>query len=292
VAIIGNVSASVLPPPEEWARLAPAPGSVVWRYASDPRLLLTAGYALVLQVAHPTVGAGVSEHSRFREDPWGRLLRTLDGFYGLVYGGPQAAAELGRRLRALHATIKGAGGRSYHALEPEAYAWVHATLAITIVHGHARIGSPLEPCERQLFLQQWLAAGRLLGVGASDLPADWPRLERYFDQMVRDRLEPTAAVDDVLDTLRAPGPPPPPWPLPLRAGWPFVGSALTHALALVTTGMLPPVLRERFGLSWSTIQQLELGLLARSLRATTPALPDATRIIGPGYLRWRRAAIK
>src|ERR687887_27077 len=115
------MSPTVLPPPEEWARLAPAPGSVVWRCASDPRVLLTAGYALVLQVAHPTVGAGVSEHSSFREDPWGRLLRTLDGFYGLVYGGPESAAELGRRLLALHRTIKGvtAGGRPYHALEPE-----------------------------------------------------------------------------------------------------------------------------------------------------------------------------
>jgi uncharacterized protein (DUF2236 family) len=166
---------------------------------------------------------------------------------------------------------------------------VHATLAIAIVHGHGRIGSPLEPCERELFWQQWRAAGRLLGVGAGDLPADWPRLSRYFDQMVRDRLEPTPAVEDVLDTLRAPGPPP--LPLPLRVGWPFVGIALTHALVLVTTGMLPPVLRERFGLGWSATQQLELGLLARSLRATTPALPGATRIIGPGYLRWRHAKI-
>src|SRR5919109_991090 len=120
--IIGVVSESVLPSPGEWARLAPAPGSVVWQRASDPRVLLTAGYALVLQVSHPTVGAGVSEHSSFREDPWGRLLRTLDAFYGLVYGGPQAAAELGRRLREMHCTIKGvtAGGRRYHALEPEA----------------------------------------------------------------------------------------------------------------------------------------------------------------------------
>ena len=118
---------SVLPPPEEWPQLAPGPESVVWRRASDPRVLLTAGYALVLQVAHPTVGAGVSEHSSFREDPWRRLSRTLDAFYGLVYGGPQAAGEAGRRLRALHRTIRGveAGGRRYSALEPEAYAKKH-----------------------------------------------------------------------------------------------------------------------------------------------------------------------
>jgi uncharacterized protein (DUF2236 family) len=288
---MGVVSESVLPPPQEWARLAPAPGSVVWRCASDPRVLLTAGYALVLQVAHPTVGVAVSEHSSFREDPWGRLLRTLDGFYGLVYGGPQAAAELGQRLRTLHSTIKGvtADGRRYHALEPEAYAWVHATLAVAIIHGHARIGRPLQPWERARFWAQWRAAGRLIGVRSGDLPPDWEGLESYFDRMVRDRLQATTAVADVLGTLRAPGPPP--LPRALRAGWPLVGGALAHVLLLVTTGMLPPVLRQRFGLAWRRNHELELELLARSLRATTPALPGAARIIGPVYLRLRRTAI-
>jgi uncharacterized protein (DUF2236 family) len=279
---------TVLPPPEEWARLAPAPGSVVWRRASDPRVLLTAGYALVLQVAHPTVGAAVSEHSSFRDDPWGRLWRTLDAFYGLVYGGPQAAAELGRRLRALHGTIRGvaAGGRRYSALDPEAYAWVHATLADAIVRGNARLGRPLEAWERESFWAQWRAAGRLVGVRLRDLPAEWRGFEAYFDRMVADRLERTAAVADVLETLRAPGPPP--LPLALRAGWPVAGPPLAHAVVLVTTGLLPAVLRDRFGLGWGRAQELELSLLAGALRTATPALPAAARIIGPAYLSLRR----
>ena len=66
---------------EEAAELVPHPGSAVWRHAGDARLLATAGYALLLQVSHPTVGAGVSEHSDFKADPWGRLLRTLDYTY-------------------------------------------------------------------------------------------------------------------------------------------------------------------------------------------------------------------
>ena len=31
--------------------------SIAWRVSSDPRLYLGAGYALLLQVAHPTVGS-------------------------------------------------------------------------------------------------------------------------------------------------------------------------------------------------------------------------------------------
>jgi uncharacterized protein (DUF2236 family) len=288
--IIAPVSRPVLPPPEEWAQLAPAPHSIVWRRAGDPRVLLTAGYALVLQVAHPTVGAGVSEHSSFREDPWGRLLRTLDAFYALVYGGPEAAAETGRRLRAFHRTIKGVATdeRRYHALEPEAYAWVHATLADAIVRGHGRIGEPLAPPDRERFWAEWRAVGRLLGVRAGDLPNDWAEFEVYVERMLRDRLERTTAVDEVLETLADPGPPP--LPLPVRVGWPVAGIPLGRALVLVTTGMLPPLLRERFGLGWSRAQALELDVLARALRAMTPALPGVARIIGPAYLWLRRGA--
>src|SRR5256884_9866425 len=84
-------AATVMPPPGEWQALVPRPGSITWRRASDARLLIAAGYALLLQVSHPTVGAGVSEHSEFRRDPWGRLLRTLDYTYTMVYGGPPPA---------------------------------------------------------------------------------------------------------------------------------------------------------------------------------------------------------
>ncbi len=40
-------------------------------------LLFGGGRALLLEVAHPLVAAGVADHSNFREDPFGRLQRTL-----------------------------------------------------------------------------------------------------------------------------------------------------------------------------------------------------------------------
>ena len=118
------------------------------------------------------------------------------------------------------------------------------------------------------------------------MPASWEGLEAYIDRMVRVRLVRTAAVDDVLETLRAPGAPP--LPFPLRAGWPLAGVPLAHAHVLVTAGMLPPTLRERFGLGWSGAQELELDLLARALRATAPVLPVAARIAGAAYSGLRR----
>ena len=68
--------------------------------SGDPRYFFGAGYALLLQVAHPTVGSGVRDHSNFQEDPWGRLMRTTDYLYLLVYGGPAAGADGAAAARA------------------------------------------------------------------------------------------------------------------------------------------------------------------------------------------------
>src|SRR6188472_1886141 len=112
--------AGVFPEHEEALRLAVGPESITWRRAGDMRTMF---------------GAGVREHSDFKADPWGRLWRTLDYVHMLVYGGPENAIGTGRAMRAMHQRIKGIApdGRRYHALEPMAYAWVHATLAATLV---------------------------------------------------------------------------------------------------------------------------------------------------------------
>jgi uncharacterized protein (DUF2236 family) len=282
---------SILPLEEDWQSFVPDPSTITYRRAGDARVLIAAGYALLLQVSHPTVGAGVSEHSQFRRDPWGRLLRTLDYTCTMVYGGPQAAGEMGYRIRSFHKQIYGKGpdGRSYHALEPEAYAWVHATLAEAIVLAHERFGRRFEPEQRQRFWVEWRALGRLLGVRERDLPADWPAFRDYFNEMVDDQLQHTAAVDEVLEVLARPTAP------AMRRlggpGWAVLRLPLGHASVLSTVGLLPPVLRRRFGIGWTRANDLELRALGAAMRAMTPLMPSWLRNTGPGYLRWREDAL-
>ena len=101
--------------------------SVSWRYSGDWRLGLVLARALLLQVCHPTIGAGVAEHSIFREDPWGRLRQSLFPVLETVYA--EDGAQVGARIRAAHRTIRGTDerGRRYSAWEPEAYWFVLAT---------------------------------------------------------------------------------------------------------------------------------------------------------------------
>lgn len=280
---------TVLPQAEEVPALVPAPGSVTWRYAGDARLIATGAYAILLQVAHPAVGAGVSEHSEFRADPWGRLLRTLDYSYTMTYGGPERAMAMGSRIRGMHKSIKGTrpDGERYHALEPGAYAWVHATLAHSIVRGHQLLGSPMSPDDVERFYAEWRRSGRLIGVRERDLPADWTAFGLYFDEMAAERLQRTPAVEEVLESLAAPARPPLPY-LP-SAAWRLALAPTRHQIDLVTGGLLGPELRRRLGVPWSRTKQHELQLLGAASRAVTPLLPATLRNVGPRYLRWRGA---
>ncbi len=175
-------SDALFPRDEELEHLLVGPDSVTWHFTSDARLYLVMLYPLLLQVAHPTVGAGVRDYSDFEKRPWNRLLRTVDYVTLLVYGGHDAVAA-GRRLRALHKQFRGVreDGERYYALEPEAYAWVHATLIETYVAGHAHFGTPMSRAEIEQFYREYRGLGRLIGVRESDLPEDWQDFREYFD---------------------------------------------------------------------------------------------------------------
>jgi len=279
----------MLPSEEEAARLWPGPGSITWRYAADARTLLAAGYALVLQVAHPIVGAGVAEHSTYTQDPWGRLFRTLDFTNALIYAEPAVAAEVARRVRARHRQIKGVmnDGSRYHALAPDAYGWVWASLFAALTGAHDHFGAHLRRGEREEFWGQWRGLGRLLGIRQRDLPADLDGFERYFEHTLAVVLEDNESVHSVLESLRDPARPPlPPYAHP---AWRLGRVPSARTLGLATIGMLEPVLRERFGLRWTLAQELELRALGMASRAAAPLMPGRLRVFGPAYLHWRGA---
>lgn len=285
----GSSMSTVVPPPEEAEAYGVGPGSITWQRAGDARLLLAAGATLVLQVAHPTVAGGVREHSAFLTDPWGRLLRTLDYTNLLVYGGPRRAAEAAGRVRAMHKQIKGVDptGRRYHALEPHAYAWVHATLAENIVLAHEHFGRPLSREQVEQFWGEWRGLGRLLGVRDRDLPETWAGFRVWFGDVVEHELEDNDVVQTVLGTLTSPAAP----PRVSETLWRVARLPAARAVGLATVGLLPRALRERFGLRWSAADAAQMKVMGALSRATTPVLPGSLRRMGPGYLRWRGEAL-
>ncbi len=281
---------TVLPSEQEARRLLVGPDSVTWQRASDARLYAVMLYPLLLQVAHPTVGAGVRDYSDFENRPWNRLLQTIDYVTLLVYGGEQAI-EAGRRLRNLHKQFRGMreDGERYHALEPDSYAWVHATLIETYVAGHRHFGTPLTRAQTERFYREYRGLGRLIGVRERDLPDSWTGFQAYFEEMVATQLVRTSSVDRVMRSVRYAAPPPLPIPRPV---WRAARIPARRGLYLGGVGLMAPELRDRLGIRWSQRDQAEFRLAGAVSRSLTPVLPERMRVMGPGTLRWRSKAIR
>jgi uncharacterized protein (DUF2236 family) len=283
------MSRSLFPTNAEAERLLVGPESTTWQFCSDVRLNLVMLYPLLLQVAHPTVEAGVHDYSDFEQRPWERLLRTADYLNLLVYGGP-AAADAGRRLRALHRGFRGVrqDGERYSALEPDAYAWVHATLIASFVDGHAHFGRPMRPDQIECFYREYRGLGRLIGVRERDLPRHWDSFRRYFDEVVDSVLRRTESTDRVLRAARRPSPAPLPLPGVL---WWAARVPAARAVWLAGVGLLSPALRKRLGIRWTPLDELAFRSLGAVTRSWDPVLPGRLRITGPAHLRRRQEAI-
>jgi uncharacterized protein (DUF2236 family) len=274
----------IFPTDTEADRLILGPDSVAWRATSDVRLYFGMLYPLLLQLAHPTVDAGVSQHSSFEERPWDRLLRTVDYLSLLVYGGTDAIAA-GRRLRALHKRFRGA---NYSALEPKAYAWVHATLIDTYVRANARFARPLDGKDTDRFYREYRDLGRLIGIRERDLPPTWPQFRAYFDDTALYLLARTDSVARVLAIVNAAGPP----PMPITARlWPAIRIPARRCMWLGGVGMMDRWLRRRLGIGWTPIDEAQFRAISALSRAASPLVPANLRTIGPGHLDWRRAEI-
>jgi len=263
---------------------------VAWRVTSDPRLNLALLYPLLLQVAHPTIDAGVTDHSDFEHRPWDRLLRTMDYVSLLVYGGREAVSA-GRRLRQIHRRFTGTrpDGTPYSALEPSAYAWVHATLLATYVHAHAHFGTPMSQPDTARFYAEYRGLGRLIGVRERDLPETWAGFCAYFRRTARTTLTRTESVGRVIDTINHAGPP----PIPITGRlWPVIRLPAHRMLWLGSVGLFHPVVRRRLEIGWSPLDEAQFRVLSTMSQAIGPLMPASLKITGPGHLRWRRAEIE
>lgn len=250
-------------------------------YAGDGLALLLAGTTLLLQVAHPVVGAGVGDHSVFKTDPWGRLKRTTEFSLRLLYKSPEEALLAGRELRERHRDIKGADGqgRRYFALDPEAYAWVHMSTFYIMLKSQECFGTPISPADQKQLYEEWLVQGRVLGIRDQDMPADIPAFNRYFDRMVLDRLEDNPVVRDILEetTRRVVKPDFLGWlPTPL---WDAVYRPAGNWVRIVTLCTTPPALLSKLGVFPTAREQRLFRRLQRGIRLASRVLPDRLRYL-------------
>lgn len=249
------------------------PGSAAWRLGRE-RLLLAGGpAALLLQVAHPLVAAGVAGHSDFTHDPLRRLRGTLNATLTVTFGDSgqvrAAVAAVARRhgpVRGRLATSSGtfAAGTAYRADDPELALWVHATLVWTAVTVTDTLLGPVPPSDRDAYCADMRRFGRLFGAEQEAMPADHATLDEYVQRTARDVLEVGPVARDLARQILVPDPPVLPAPLrPLPA--------------LLAAALLPAGVRDAYGLPWGRRERALFAALRQASTRVTAALPAAVR---------------
>ena len=150
---------------------------------------LGGGTAVLLQVAHPLVAAGVAAHSSYERDLWRRLVRTLRALYLITYGSRAEADGAARAVPAAHARVNGGtetklgvfpAGTAYSADDPELMAWVHATLVHSSLCAYQRFERRLSPDEQERYCREMAFVARLFGTPAAAIPSTLADLREYF----------------------------------------------------------------------------------------------------------------
>jgi len=262
------------------------PESITWRVNREGVLLLGGGAALILQVAHPLVGAGVAEHSNYREDPWGRLYRTLDLTTAIVFGSTEEAREASERIQNVHKRVHGVtkedGGRypagtEYSANDPKLGMWVQATLVATSMQVYSAYVAKLTHAEQVRYYEEQKRLGEAFGVPLEAQPDTLADFYEYYERLVAEELALTSALADVVDATMRP-------PLP------FVARPLVEAVNVATASLLPSSLREELGLGWGAHRRRFVFASRAIIRRALPVLPRLLREFPPARSADRRVA--
>lgn len=223
--------------------------------------------ALLLQIAHPSVGRGVVDHSDFASRLMDRFEGTVLYLMATMYGSPEEQAAVRRAVNRAHAPVRGVhptSGATYNAFDPVLQLWVAATLYQTMMDLHIRVFGPLTPEEADAAYRAISQAPSNLQLTPEHWPADRAEFDDYWERMVaslRVDREVLAVSRQILYPTGVAW-----W---LRPGLPL--------LRLVTAGLLPPTVRTQFRLPWDDRRQRHFDRAMRWTARVYPHLPLRVR---------------
>jgi uncharacterized protein (DUF2236 family) len=232
-------------------------GSVTRIVASRPGVMaVAAGRAILMQLANPDVAAGIDEHSTFKTDPIGRVIRTTEAFRRFFWRTVDEAEEVAARIRAQHAKVK---GQTYSAEDPALLLWVHATTIDSLMLVYSKLVRPLSMQERERYYEESKVIAEMLGCPREYQPETLCDFQEYVGAQVSGlRASETGralARDFLFFPVR-------PWARPITA---------TYRHLLV--GYLPDRIRRELDIAWRMRHRMAwraesvLGVPVRSLRA-------------------------
>jgi uncharacterized protein (DUF2236 family) len=246
------------------------PGSMSWEINSDIAAITVGGLgAIVLEILHPSVMAGVQDLSSYRDDPLRRGKTTFGYVVTTTFANTQAATRLINAVKGIHKRVTGVrpDGVPYRALDPELIGWVHTCIPWAVMTAYERFNRPLSVEQRDRYLREQAVIGRM--GGAEDIPESAAELEEYLEEM-RPRLGVNAQTLEFFEFL-----------LTMPFGVPALGplSRPAHRLqAEAGMGLMPDWARKLSGFDSTPLERRllhapMLNSYARTLRWAYGGLP-------------------
>lgn len=264
-----------------------SPDSVTRRVNREQALLVGGGCALLLQIAHPLVAAGVADHSDFKADPLRRLRRTLDATLGIVFGTTAEAERCAATVRSVHGRVKGTlgedtgrfpAGTPYRAEDPPLLAWVQATLIDAGIRTYELLFRRLSDTERDDYYRETTTVARMLGLPEGGMPDTYAGFNEWYRSRIEsDEIAVGRVARDLAGTILAPR---------LR----FVPRPVFAPLSLMTVGLLPERVREEYGFKWSPARERAFRAGAVAIGRTARTLPSRIRLFPQARAAERRLA--
>lgn len=209
------------------------PESVTWPVIGDVAVFVGGIRALLVQAAHQEVAAGIAGHSRYKDDPLGRLSRTSAYVTATAFGAmPEVEAAVGIVRRA-HRPVHGRShrGQAYSADHPAHAAWVHNVLTDSFLVAHRAFGeAKLTEAEADQFVAEQVRVGALLD--AAPLPDTVADLSDWV--VNHPDIGGSPGMRSAADFLRSP-----PLPLKVRLGY--------RVLYLAAVATIPAEIRRVLG---------------------------------------------
>lgn len=250
--------------------------TIAQRINAERVVLLGWSRAILLQLAHPLVAAGVADHSTFRAGTFAaarRLHHTVHAMVRLSFGSPAEHEAALDGIRAIHRRVHGTlrhatgifpAGIPYSAEDPALVCWVHATLAESLPLVYQRCVAPLSAADLDAWCRESAPVARALGAGP-DVPETWPSLQDYLRTKYRSgaivvgrdaRALASAVLSPPFGALVAPA---------------------RRINRLVTTALLPESIRTQYGLAWRASDARAADRWMRTIRAIRRLAPKVVR---------------
>jgi uncharacterized protein (DUF2236 family) len=247
---------------------------VAHRINGERLVILSWPRAILMQLAHPLIAAGVEQHSAFHggvTQAAARLHHTVRAMLAITFGDEARRAAAVDRISGIHRKVNGTlpqavgrfpAGTRYSAEDPALLLWVHATLLESSADLYQRLVAPLSEEERDAYCVESLPLLLDLGGDPGAAPRTWAALERYIADIEHSgTLAAAASTRALADAILTP-----------RAGtWALRFGGLNQ---LLTVGLLSLPVRAVYDYQWNARHEARFARTVRIIRATRRRSPD------------------